>query len=255
MPEGLEAEIYASAADQLVGHRITAVAADERCADSLQLASLVGSRISGTRRHGKRVALVVDDALLELYFAMTGRLIVNGVAPIDALAYGPAQERSEWDRLVLTTDSGSLRVNDPRRWARFTLDPDWSTMGVDFMAAENELNMALCARQHRNASVKAILLDQSVIAGLGNLLTDEVLFRAGIDPRRPFSTLADEDFGQLSQQISSTVSELGALGGSHMGALHPEIRVADAQCPHDGSPLKRVTLAGRTTFFCSQHQR
>lgn len=255
MPEGLEAELYAGAAAQLVGHQIISIDVDDRCADSMQLATLIGRDIIGVKRHGKRVALVIDGAQLELYFAMTGRLIVNGVAPIPALEYGPSTERKEWDRLVMTTSKGSLRVNDPRRWARFTLDPDWSMLGIDLMADACDLQKALGEHRHRTVSVKALLLDQHVIAGLGNMLADEILFGSDIDPRRQFSSLTDDEFERLSQQISLTVSELGARGGSHTGALHPGLRTARAQCPLDGAPLQRVTLAGRTAIFCSQHQR
>ncbi len=255
MPEGLEAEIYASAAAQLVGHRIISIDVDERCADPMEMASLVGRDIIGIKRHGKRVAIVLDGAQLEMYFAMTGRLIVNDVAPIAALEYGPAEERIEWDRLVMVTTKGSLRVNDPRRWARFTLDPDWSSLGVDLMVDEGDLADALAVRRHRKISTKALLLDQGVIAGLGNMLVDEVLFHAEIDPRRPFSSLTEDELTRLGQQISTTVSELRDRGGSHTGTLHPGIRRAHTVCPLDGVPLERVTLAGRTTFFCSQHQR
>lgn len=255
MPEGLEAELYAGAAAQLVGHSIISIEVDERCADPMQMERLVGRDIIGVKRHGKRVALVTDGAQLELYFAMTGRLIVNDVAPIAALEYGPATERSEWDRLVMATNRGSLRVNDPRRWARFTLDPDWSTLGVDLMADDRDFQKALGQHRHRMVSAKALLIDQRVIAGLGNMLADEILFGSNIDPRRQFSSLTDDEFERLSQQISVTVSELGARGGSHKGALHPGLRTTRAECPLDGAPLQSVTLAGRTTIFCSQHQR
>ena len=115
MPEGLEAAIYADAATELVGHVVSSIEVDDRCADSNELAILVGQRVQNVRRHGKRVALVLDDDQLELFFGMTGRVIINDVAPIGALEYGPSSERPEWDRLKLTTDVGSLRVNDPRR--------------------------------------------------------------------------------------------------------------------------------------------
>ena len=133
---------------------------------------------------------MLDDDQLELFFGMTGRVIINDVAPIGALRYGPSSERPEWDRLKLTTDVGSLRVNDPRRWARFTLNPDWSTLGVDFISDAHQLDDVLDRQQRRTAAVKSVLLDQRVIAGLGNMLVDEVLFSAGIDPCRRLSPLA-----------------------------------------------------------------
>ena len=255
MPEGLEAAIYASAATELVEHHITSIEVDERCGDINALTSLVGDHICGVKRHGKRVALVTERAEVELYFAMTGRLIVNGVAPIVALKYGPATEQSEWDRLVIGTDRGSLRVNDPRRWARFTLDPDWSSLGVDFMSPAHALGDALQAQRHRRCSIKTLLLDQHVIAGLGNMLVDESLFHAGIDPRRSCDSLSSVDVDGLAEQISATATELESRGGSHTGTLHPDLRNALAVCPLDGAHLQRMKISGRTTIFCSQHQR
>lgn len=255
MPEGLEAAIYARAASELIGHRIVALDVDERCADRVEMTSLVGHQIEGVQRHGKRVALVLDHARLEMYFGMTGRLIVNDSAPIVALEYGPSHERREWDRLAIMTDRGSMRVNDPRRWARFSLDPDWSKLGVDLMADERDLEAVLHVQRHRQAAIKAILLDQRIIAGLGNMLADEVLFCSGIDPRRSISSLVDQEWHRLIQQISMSVAELGGRGGSHTGNLHPGLRSALAACPIDGAPLLKTKVSGRTTIFCSQHQR
>lgn len=255
MPEGLEAALYASAATELVGHQITSIEVDDRCGDSNVLASLVGRHICGVKRHGKRVALETDGAHVELYFAMTGRLIVNGIAPIAALEYGPATERREWDRLVMGTDRGSLRVNDPRRWARFTIDPDWSNLGIDFMSPAQALGDALRAQRHRRCSIKTLLLDQHVIAGLGNMLVDESLFHSGIDPRRSCASLGSVDLDGLAENISVTATELESRGGSHTGTLSPDLRSALAVCPRDGAPLQRIKISGRTTIFCSQHQQ
>ena len=255
MPEGLEAAIYADAATELIGHVVSSIEVDDRYADSKEFAILVGQRVQNVRRHGKRVALVLDDDQLELFFGMTGRVIINDVAPIGALRYGPSSERPEWDRLKLTTDVGSLRVNDPRRWARFTLNPDWSTLGVDFISDAHQLDDVLDRQQRRTAAVKSVLLDQRVIAGLGNMLVDEVLFSAGIDPCRAFESLSVGERRQLSTHISAVVTRLGERGGSHTGVLSPEVRGSLPACPLDGAPLSRVKVSGRTTIFCSLHQR
>lgn len=255
MPEGLEAAIYADAASELVGHVVSSIEVDDRCTDSNELSILVGQRVQSVRRHGKRVALVLDDDQLELFFGMTGRLIINDVAPIGALEYGPSSERPEWDRLKLTTDVGSLRVNDPRRWARFTLNPDWSTLGVDFISDAHQLDDVLDRQQRRTAAVKSVLLDQRVIAGLGNMLVDEVLFSAGIDPYRAFASLSVDERRQLSTHISAVATRLGERGGSHTGVLSSEVRGSLPACPLDGAPLSRVKVSGRTTIFCSLHQR
>ena len=95
-------------------------------------------------------------------------------------------------------------------------------------------------------------MDQGRIAGLGNLLADEVLFRAGIEPTRAAATIDGETRHRLHKAIRSAMRTLGRRGGSHTGDMP---RVAGAPCPRDGTPLTRRTVAGRTTFSCPAHQR
>jgi formamidopyrimidine-DNA glycosylase len=97
-------------------------------------------------------------------------------------------------------------------------------------------------------------MDQSRIAGLGNLLTDEVLFRAGVDPARPADSLTDAEVRSIARAISTTVRTLGRRGGSHTGD-HMVAREPGALCPRDGAPMLRRTVGGRTTYSCAQHQR
>ncbi|MEX2254683.1 MAG: hypothetical protein WEC34_04540 [Acidimicrobiia bacterium] len=110
---------------------------------------------------------------------------------------------------------------------------------------------AIAARSR--APVKAMLMNQARIAGLGNLLVDEVLWRSAIDPVRDASSL---DAGQqvaLHRAIRTTLRTLGRRGGSHTGDLMPA-RIPGGTCPRDGAPLLRRTVGGRTTYSCSSHQ-
>ncbi|HUF84061.1 MAG TPA: zinc finger domain-containing protein, partial [Acidimicrobiia bacterium] len=102
------------------------------------------------------------------------------------------------------------------------------------------------------APVKAVLMNQARIAGLGNLLVDETLFRAGIDPARTAGTLDADQRRRLHRAIRSTLSHTLRRGGSHTGRLP---RGGDEPCPKCGSPLLRRTVAGRTTYSCPRHQR
>jgi formamidopyrimidine-DNA glycosylase len=101
--------------------------------------------------------------------------------------------------------------------------------------------------------VKAVLMDQSRIAGLGNLLCDEVLWRAGIDPARAGNELADDEVKRIHRAIRDTLRILGRRGGSHTGDL-TSARGPGLHCPKDGAPLQRRTIGGRTTFSCPVHQ-
>ena len=104
------------------------------------------------------------------------------------------------------------------------------------------------------APLKARLMDQARVAGLGNLLTDEILWRAGLDPARPAGSLSPAELRRLHRHLRTTLVELGERGGSHMGDLQT-MRSRDGVCPRDGAALLRRTIGGRTTYSCPVHQR
>ena len=145
------------------------------------VAALTGAEVIAARRRGKLLLLDTDDAVLGLRFGMTGRLVVDGLAAIDELEYGSRRDDPAWDRLALAFDGGgTLRVNDPRRLGGIELDPDERTLGVDALAVTERQLAAALAGSH--APLKARLLDQARVAGVGNLLADEALWRAGPRP-------------------------------------------------------------------------
>lgn len=254
MPEGLEAEIHRRAAEVIVRRRITAVTVDAACGDPVAIGGLVGARVLGVGRAGKHVILRTSAGELGLHFGMTGRLIVDGVPAMGGLEYGSNRDDPAWDRFTMQAGRVTVRVNDPRRWSRYTLDPDVKGLGVDLLAGGDLLGDALSAVRHRRAPVKAVLLDQSVIAGVGNLIADEVLFAAGIDPRVALRDLDDARFARLITALARRPGEMLAAGGSHTGILGPPVRRPGGCCPIDGAPLERVTVGGRTTFICPVHQ-
>jgi formamidopyrimidine-DNA glycosylase len=140
-------------------------------------------------------------------------------------------------------------LRDPRRLGAVELDPDESRLGPDALTLTyKQLDHALDAR---TAPVKAVLMDQARVAGLGNLLVDESLWRAGVDPVHLPVDLDAEARKKLHRAIRSTVRVLGRRGGSHTGDMP---RGPDAVCPRDGTPLQRRTVGGRTTYSCPAHQ-
>jgi formamidopyrimidine-DNA glycosylase len=143
-------------------------------------------------------------------------------------------------------------VNDPRRWARFDLDPDEGRLGPDFLSVgRDELAHRLAGRR---AALKAVLLDQSVVAGFGNLCIDEILWQAALAPTRPAGSLTDEDVDVLLAAMREHLPAMLARGGSHRGTISPEVRAALPPSPRDGSALVRTTVGGRTTVWCPAHQ-
>jgi formamidopyrimidine-DNA glycosylase len=258
VPELIEVEQYRRQAEAVVGRTI----ADVPVIDPVGLRNLDpdaaravvrGSCVTGADRIGKLLLLETDGPVLGLRFGMTGRLLVDGEASIERLEYGGAGDEARWDRLVVVfTDGRELRVRDPRRLGGLQLDPDTSHLGPEASTlTAGQLERALAGSR---TSLKARLLDQRRVAGLGNLLVDEILWRAGLDPARAAASLDRPAVEDLAGMVVATVSDLSSRGGSHTGDLHPS-RAPGATCPRDGAPLDRRRVGGRTTYSCPVHQR
>lgn len=217
-------------------------------------AALPGHRITSARRRGKLLLLDTDadGPTLALHLGMSGRVVIDGEAAGDPLLYAANGDNPAWLRFGLRfADGGSLYLRDPRRLGAAELDPNEERLGVDAFALRLPgLRKQVTASR---APIKALLMDQSRIAGLGNLLTDEALFRAGIDPARPANTLTDEETKTLARAISNTLRTLQRRGGSHTGD-HMIARTPGGHCPRDGAELLRRTVGGRTTYSCPVHQ-
>lgn len=260
MPELLEVEAYRRAAAAVVGRRIAAVRAPDawflkRGAGAGVVAeALTGAVVRSADRLGKLLLIRTDrPVVLGLRFGMTGRIVVDGEAPIGELEYGSSRFEPAWERFGLDFDGGgSLVVSDPRRLGGVELDPDLDALGPEASTLTvGQLRDALAGSR---APLKAVLLDQSRVAGLGNLLVDESLWRAGLDPARPASGLDEDERRRLARAVRSTVALLGRRGGSHTGDLQAQ-RHRDGHCPRCGAPLRRRTVGGRTTYSCPEHQR
>jgi formamidopyrimidine-DNA glycosylase len=221
--------------------------------DTALAAAVDGHRVTAARRIGKLLLLDTDGPTLGLRFGMTGRLLVDGVPGVEELQYASVRDVPAWDRLVLGfAEGGELRVRDPRRLGGVILDPDEAALGVDAASVRPaELRDALAGSA---APLKARLMDQARLAGVGNLIADEVLYRAALDPARPAGSLGPAEVRRLHRHLRSTIDDLLSRGGSHLGDLIPA-RGPGGTCPRDGTPLVRRTVGGRTTWSCPRHQR
>jgi len=261
VPEGIEIELYRRTAERTLERTITEVAAPDAwflkrgLTAPVVIEALLGRRLVAARRRGKLLLLDTsgDGPVLGLRFGMTGRLVVDGRQGIEELEYGSSRDLATWDRFVLEfAGGGQLRLNDPRRLGGVELDPDESRLGLDaFGIRPRELAAALAGSA---APLKARLMDQGRIAGIGNLLCDEILWRAGLDPARSAGSLSDGERGRLLRAMRAVLAELLAAGGSHLGRLQAA-RQRGGLCPRDGTPLERRTIGGRTTYSCPRHQR
>jgi formamidopyrimidine-DNA glycosylase len=265
VPEILEVELYRASAEPVLDRPISrAWMVDSRygrggTTPSRLRAALVGRRFTAARRRGKLLLLDTDDGpTLGLRFGMTGGLVVDGNEALDRLRYGPGVFDDKWVRARLGfDDGGELLLHDPRRFGSLELAPDESRLGPDALSiTQKQLAAALAippGRASGAAPLKARLMDQERVAGVGNLLADEILWRAGLAPGRR-TPLSDDELRSLHKALGATLRQLGRRGGSHMGELM-EQRAEEGRCPRDGAELVRETVGGRTTYWCPVHQR
>lgn len=266
VPEILEVELYRRSAANVIGRRVVSVRDEDPIVVSPAggLGWVIGAIVQDVHRHGKVLTITFEaetaadlphrPRVIELHFGMTGRLIVDGRAALDSLVYG-ASDDQRWQRFALGFDDGSLVLSDPRRFGRVRMVREASARGLGpdaFDVSRGVFVERVAAGARR--SIKAVLLDQGVVAGLGNMLVDEILLRDGVDPRCPVGALTHDTLMDIHRTMTEVLPELLARGGSHAGLLSHTLRRPGAPCPMDGTPLAKLTVAGRTSFVCPSHQ-
>lgn len=266
VPEILEVELYRRSAATVIGRRVVSVRDEDPIVVSPAggLGCLIGSIVQDVHRHGKVLTITFDAETIsdrshriraiELHFGLTGRLIVDGRAALDSLVYG-ASDDERWQRFALGFEGGSLLLSDPRRFGRVRIAEEESAriLGPDAFDVSRADFVERVATGSRR-SIKAVLLDQGVVAGLGNMLVDDILLRNAIDPRCLVGVLTEGTLGDLHRTMTEVLPEMLARGGSHAGLLSHTLRRPGAPCPVDGTPLAKLTVAGRTSFVCPSHQ-
>jgi formamidopyrimidine-DNA glycosylase len=227
----------------------------------------VGVRVEAVRRRGKWIRLeLANGQTVLVHLRMTGRLtIVDRRIP-----------RERHDHLEWRLDDGNecLRFNDPRRFGRFRLVPTAEVeaylsargFGPEPLAVDPAEFHRRLGRGRR--SIKAALLDQSVVAGLGNIYADETLFRARIDPRLITARLGPVRARRIHAAMREVLVEaIAARGTSLRNYRAPDgqsgrfqfqlavFRRTGVPCPGCGSLVRRIKLAGRSTHFCPSCQK
>jgi formamidopyrimidine-DNA glycosylase len=246
MPELPEAERARQAIERVLDREIVAVDDTDTyvCrphAPGEIAAALTGRRLTAAHRRGKFMWVETDDGPdLGLHLGMAGRIVIDE-PPVGL-----------WDRFVLEfADGGRLALRDKRRLGRAVIEPDFTHVGPDageVSRAEFRIRIG-----RGNTPVKARLLDQHAISGVGNLLADEILWQAGISPRRRTGSLSDDELDELRRATRRAIRNAIRRGGAHTGELNPE-REAGGRCPRCGTELSRARIGGRTTYWCPEHQ-
>jgi formamidopyrimidine-DNA glycosylase len=228
-------------------------------------AALLGRRLTAAHRRGKSMWCDTSGTgrsrtagpMLGVHLGMSGKIVVadgrgHEIDGGDYWQRGRALGDHRFSRFSLTfADGGSLLLLDPRRLGRVRLDPPVEALGAD--AGEITAAQFRAAFARGTAPVKARLLNQHTLAGIGNLLADQALWLAKISPARRVDELTPSDVDQLYQAVHQSVESSVAGGGVHALPIIA-LRQAGALCPRCGAPMAHDTVAGRTTWWCSREQ-
>ncbi len=229
-------------------------------------AALTGRRLTAVHRRGKSMWCDTSGTgrsrgpgpVLGIHLGMSGRLVF-GDGHGDEIDGGDYWERGReagdhrYSRFRLSfADGGYLLLVDPRRLGRVRLDPPVELLGPD--AKEITLAQFRSVLGRGRAPVKARLLDQAAMAGVGNLLADQALWQARIDPARPVDGLTSADTQRLHRAVRTAVETARGNGGVHNLPVVAARRDA-AVCPRCGAAMARGKVGGRTTWWCLREQR
>lgn len=257
MPELPEVEtIVRSLRPNVTGQRILAFDILSPRAASGELAELIiGQTISGVRRHGKYILIELDRCRLAVHLRMTGKLLI-GVTPTHP-------------RAVITTTGPAIVFDDIRQFGSIRhlesgcLPPN---LGPDILNLSAGDFTSLLAR--RSGAIKPVLLNQAVIAGLGNIYVDEALFRARIHPAAKLARVSPKRLLTLHAVTIELLDEAIAAGGSSIsdyvdasgarGSFQDMHRVYGREglpCPVCATPIRRIVVAQRGTHLCTRCQQ
>ena len=225
---------------------------------------LIGARVTGLGRRAKYGLIHTDRGdTMVFHLGMSGSWRIDHVA------------LEKHDHLLIETDEGrKLTLNDPRRFGSVDLVPtaeieSWPAFRAWGPEPTGEVAGSWLRQKFagRTAPVKSMLMDQRIIAGLGNIYVCEALYRARIDPRKPAGKISRARLDALAEAIPEVLDEAIAAGGStlkdfispdgELGYFAKDFAVYDreGQPCACGSMVKRVVQAGRSTFFCPGCQR
>jgi formamidopyrimidine-DNA glycosylase len=213
---------------------------------------LSGRRFAEPERHGKWLIAPAGRARVLFHFGMTGLLVWSG----------DAEGRHRHDRIVFELGTGELRYRNMRRFGGLWLarseeerEDLLGSLGPDAL----ELGESDFAERigSRRGGIKSALMDQRVIAGLGNLLSDELLWRVRVHPRRPAARIPARTLRRLHGEMIRTLQEGNRHGRvpGKPGWLTGARDGRDPRCPRCDARLRRGTVAGRTAVWCPRCQR
>jgi len=237
---------------------------------------LVGQRVLRLGRHAKFLCADLEsEETLVMHLGMSGRFAVEGNT-LDIFVHDTGRDPAH-DHVVFRLEGGvTVTYNDPRRFGfmelwptqGFSAYPRLKSLGPEPLSNAFHSGYLLGALKGRQTPIKSALLDQKVVAGLGNIYVCEALFRAGISPRRKAASIGPRRAARLAPEINAVMTEAIEAGGSSLrdfsaangalGYFQHRFRVYDREnepCTVCATPISRIVQSGRSSFFCGTCQR
>jgi len=250
--------VVRSVAPHLTGRRI--VSADFRSrfvtpGNRKKLARQVAGRtIQQVRRRGKFIVITLDEGFMSVHLGMTGKLLIDG-------------RQGDHTHGIFTLDRGVLLYDDPRQFGRI----EWSPKRIDRLGPEPleiSLEDFLERFRSRKAQAKSLLMNQTFLAGLGNIYVDEALFAAGIHPLAIASRVSAPRAARLYEAIREiltvAIEQRGSSISDYVDAegnrgffqiMHRAYGREGEPCLKCGAPIKKIVVAQRGTHFCPKCQK
>lgn len=281
MPEAPEvAKVLAALEEEIRGAEIVSasITHPSLCsnlpADEFEV-QLIGEHFNEFHRLGKYLIFEMDNHDLVAHLRMEGKfLVLSGQEEFDAL--DPIKDKKHIHAVFGLSDGRLLCYKDTRKFGRMGLydkPADWHDLPALAKVGKDALDQNLTAEEleqkakRRKIPVKTLLLDQSFMAGIGNIYADEILFAAGISPLTPADHLDLEDWKNIlvctrmilsrSYSMGGTTLRTFAYGNHQQGGFQNELKVHSRKgaCDECGTPIEQTRINGRSTWYCPTCQK
>ena len=219
--------------------------------------ALAGQRVEAVERYGKFITIRLERGVLVVHLGMTGKLLIDA-------------DRTKWTHAIFTLDKGVMSFDDPRQFGRIEYGEQLPARVTALGPEPLEVSLAEFARRLklRRSPVKAVLLNQAVVRGVGNIYADEALFRAGVHPNRVAATLRGDRVAKvyhaMQEVLAEAIENRGSSVSNYVDAegrkgsfqnLHRVYQRTGEPCVNCGGPIHRMVLAQRGTHYCPKCQR
>ena len=218
--------------------------------------TLKGIKLKSTRRHGKHLFVELSNGKwITMHFGMTGFLKY----------FKNNDEAPGHIRILINFNNGfHLAYNCTRMLGKVDITDNIETyiekkkLGIDPLEGKINVKDFYKLFKKRSGSIKSALMNQNILAGIGNIYSDEILFQAGIHPATNLKRLKENDFKNIHQKMNSVLIKAVLINSDFVKLPETylvDYRIKDENCPKCKGKILKRTIGGRSSYFCSKHQK